>query len=190
MTDSVTKKGCPKIHIDTSFLCEPVRSQEGERRNMKRLTERDKQGSWTLKGVDWQQLHIGQPITKELQQKLYGALFKLVQYENTELSPEQVENLREENEWIPVGTAMPREYDSIFRKFKGTDKWLPAMFERTSGDVLVTITFEDGTHKVVEGHTLDGKWKTKLSSIGGTVTAWKPFPKPYKEKQNAEERNR
>ena len=34
MTDSVTKKGCPKIHIDTSFLCEPVRSQEGERRKM------------------------------------------------------------------------------------------------------------------------------------------------------------
>ena len=34
MTDSVTKKGCPQIHIDTSFLCEPVRSQEGERRKM------------------------------------------------------------------------------------------------------------------------------------------------------------
>ena len=183
-------KGATKIHIDTSFLCEPVRSQEGERRKMKRLTERDKQENWTLKGVDWQQLHIGQPITKELQQKLYGALFKLMQYENTELSPEQVENLREENEWIPVGTAMPREHDSIFRKFKGTDKWLPAMFEKTSGDVLVTIVFEDGTGKVVEGHTLDGKWKTKLSSMGGTVTAWKPFPESYKEKRNAEERNR
>ena len=85
---------------------------------MKRLTERDKQGNWALKGVNWQQLHIGQPITKELQQKLYGALFKLMQYENTELSPEQVENLREENEWIPVGTAMPREHDSIFKKSK------------------------------------------------------------------------
>lgn len=97
---------------------------------MKRLTEKDKQGNWALKGVNWQQLRIGQPITKELQQKLYGALFKLMQYENTELSPEQVENLREENEWIPVDTAMPREYDSIFRKFKGTDKWLPAMFEK------------------------------------------------------------
>lgn len=157
---------------------------------MKRLTERDKRGNWALKGVDWQQLHIGQPITEKLQQKLHGALFKLMQYENTELSPEQVENLQEENEWIPVGTAMPREYDSIFRKFKGTDKWLPAMFEKTSGDVLVTIAFEDGTHKAVEGHTLDGKWKTKLSSIGGTVTAWKPFPEPYKEKQNAEEGNR
>ena len=157
---------------------------------MKRLTERDKQGNWALKGVNWQQLRIGQPITKELQQKLYGALFKLMQYENTELSPEQVKNLREENEWIPVGIAMPREHDSIFRKFKGTDKWLPAMFEKTSGDVLVTIVFEDGTGKVVEGHTLDGKWKTKLSSMGGTVTAWKPFPESYKEKRNAEERNR
>ena len=65
MTDSVTKKGATKIHIDTSFLCEPVRSQEGERRNMKRLTERDKQGNWALKGVDWQQLHIGQVVLKE-----------------------------------------------------------------------------------------------------------------------------
>lgn len=50
MTDSVTKKGCPKIHIDTSFLCEPVRSQEGERRSMKRLTEKNKQGNWALTG--------------------------------------------------------------------------------------------------------------------------------------------
>lgn len=157
---------------------------------MKRLTERDKKGSWALKGVDWQQLHIGQPITKELQQKLHGALFKLMQYENTELSPEQVENLREENEWIPVGAAMPREHDSIFRKFKGTDKWSPAMFEKISGDVLVTIEFEDGTGKVVEGRTLDGKWGTKLSSMGGIVTAWKPFPESYKEKRNAEEGNR
>ena len=43
MTDSVTKKGCLKIHIDTSFLCEPVRSQEGERSDMdfeKEIVER------------------------------------------------------------------------------------------------------------------------------------------------------
>lgn len=124
---------------------------------MKRLTEKDKQGNWALKGVNWQQLRIGQPITKELQQKLYGALFKLIQYENTELSPEQVGNLREENEWIPVGTAMPREYDSIFRKFKGTDKWLPAMFEKTSGDIklmydnaYVPNTWTNGEMKVVD----------------------------------------
>jgi hypothetical protein len=32
---------------------------------MKRLTERDKQGNWALKGVDWQQLHIGQVVLKE-----------------------------------------------------------------------------------------------------------------------------
>ena len=48
MTDSVTKKGCPKIHIDTSFLCEPVRSQEGERRNKMQKKER-KQKSMSRK---------------------------------------------------------------------------------------------------------------------------------------------
>ena len=42
MTDSVTKKGCPKIHIDTSFLCEPVRSQEGERRKCMLIRSQDK----------------------------------------------------------------------------------------------------------------------------------------------------
>lgn len=42
MTDSVTKKGCPKIHIDTSFLREPVRSQEGERRKCMLIRSQDK----------------------------------------------------------------------------------------------------------------------------------------------------
>ena len=42
MTDSVAKKGCPKIHIDTSFLCEPVRSQEGERRKCMLIRSQDK----------------------------------------------------------------------------------------------------------------------------------------------------
>lgn len=42
MTDSVTKKGCHKIHIDTSFLCEPVRSQEGERRKCMLIRSQDK----------------------------------------------------------------------------------------------------------------------------------------------------
>lgn len=42
MTDSVTKKGATKIHIDISFLCEPVRSQEGERRKCMLIRSQDK----------------------------------------------------------------------------------------------------------------------------------------------------
>ena len=62
---------------------------------MKRLTEKDRQGNWRVKGIRWEQLHEGQVITGELREKLYGALWKLMEYEDTGLSPEEVENLKE-----------------------------------------------------------------------------------------------
>lgn len=139
---------------------------------MKRLTERDAQGNWALKGVNWQQLRIGQPIIKELQQKLYGALFKLMQYENTELSPDQVETLKEDNEWIPVGVAMPREHTV---KMKNSNKY--------SDRVLVTIEFKD--HQQVSiAHTKNEEW---ITNTWGNVAAWKPLPEPYKEDKNGKD---
>ena len=62
---------------------------------MDELTEKDDQGNWHVKGVRWEQLHEGQVITGELREKLYGALWKLMEYEDTGLSPEEVENLKE-----------------------------------------------------------------------------------------------
>lgn len=55
---------------------------------MNRLTEKDKQGNWSLKGVKWEQLHEGATITGELWKKLYGALWKLMEYEDTGLDPD------------------------------------------------------------------------------------------------------
>mgnify|MGYP001106225796 CR=1 FL=1 len=69
---------------------------------MNRLTEKDDRGNWELKGIRWQQLYIGQIITKEVQEKLYGALHKLLDYEEVGLNPDEVESLKEENEWIPI----------------------------------------------------------------------------------------
>ena len=60
---------------------------------MQRLTQKDLQGNWNLKGVPWENLYIGQPITKELRDKLYGALWKLMEYEDTGLSPEEVQRM-------------------------------------------------------------------------------------------------
>ncbi len=63
-----------------------------------RLTEKDKQGNWGLKGVAWVNLMPGATITKEVYEKLYGALWKLKDYEDTGLSPEGIENMKvEEN---------------------------------------------------------------------------------------------
>ncbi|MDD2960018.1 MAG: hypothetical protein PHR92_16155 [Lachnospiraceae bacterium] len=60
---------------------------------MRRLTEKDEQGNWCLKGVAWEDLHAGSTLTKETSDRLYGALWKLMEYEDTGLSPEQVDGL-------------------------------------------------------------------------------------------------
>ena len=151
---------------------------------MNRLTEKDDQGNWALKGIHWQQLYVGQVITRKVQEKLYGALHKLLDYEEVGLSPDEVESLKDKNRWIPVSEGMPEERNSTFAKFKGTEKWTPRMFEKISRNVLVTIAYDDGTRMTRQAHTVDGKWKIELSVLGGMVIAWKPFPEPYKEKNN------
>ena len=60
---------------------------------MRRLTEIDSQGNWSLKGVQWRQLYVGQIITEEVRERIYGALCKLLEYEETGLSPDDVERL-------------------------------------------------------------------------------------------------
>ena len=60
---------------------------------MKRLTEKNKSGDWRLSGVPWEALHEGRIITKEVYEKIYGALCKLKDYEDTGLSPDDVARL-------------------------------------------------------------------------------------------------
>lgn len=76
---------------------------------MKRLTQKDEQGNWCLKGVSWEQLHEGQVITKPLRERLYGALWKLMEYEDTGLTPEEIERLKKQHRWIPVEERLPEE---------------------------------------------------------------------------------
>lgn len=104
---------------------------------MQRLTEKDDLGNWCLKGVRWEQLRAGQVITKDVAEKLYGALFKLKDYEDTGCSPDDVERLNDftQNEavklvqklnaeekkhrWIPVEERLPEE-----------DKWVQVVVKR------------------------------------------------------------
>ena len=92
---------------------------------MNRLTVKDAQGNWALKGVRWEDLREGKVITKEMRERLYGALWKLIQYENIGLEPEEVVEVnsfdktntsrllgkladeRERNRWIPVEEKWP-----------------------------------------------------------------------------------
>ena len=72
-------------------------------------------------------------------------LWKPIGHELNELVETKTE---EKPGWIPVTERLPEEHDSIFAKFKGTEKWKND-FLRASSDAK--------------------------------ITAWMPFPEPYKE---------
>lgn len=56
-----------------------------------RLTQKDDNGNWCLMGVPWEELGPGQTLTEGTWRKLYGALWKLMEYEDTGLSPGEIE---------------------------------------------------------------------------------------------------
>ncbi len=89
---------------------------------MSRLTENDEQGNWCLKGVAWDDLHVGSTLTKETSDRLYGALWKLMEYECTGLSPEQADNLAEGVETGGDTNGNDKGISGSIQKQKGGDQ--------------------------------------------------------------------
>ncbi len=87
------------------------------------------------------------------------------------------------DKWISVDDVMPAEKNSIFAKLKGTDKWNSVMWEKTSGEVIVCIEFEDGTRKTTVAKTHDGSWKLDMPILKQKVTHWMPLPELPKEER-------
>lgn len=63
--------------------------------SMSRLTKKDDSGNWSLKGLPWKDTYVGQVITRNTEEKIYGALCKLRDYEESGLDPKQVQQLKE-----------------------------------------------------------------------------------------------
>ena len=89
---------------------------------------------------------------------------------------DQIMDALNEPGWISVTDRMPEEHETIFAKFKGTEKWNPAMFAQSSDDVRVVVVFADGTRRVSHSHTNDGKWECEKHPLKRTVTHWMPNP--------------
>lgn len=62
---------------------------------MSRLTQTDDSGNWSLKGLPWKDTYVGQVITRNTSEKIRIALWKLKDYEESGLDPEQVQQLKE-----------------------------------------------------------------------------------------------
>lgn len=148
---------------------------------MGNLIESDDLGNWGVKGLPWKNLYVGNVITREIHEKLYGCLCKLKDYEETGLSPEQIEDMEYKNGWIPCSERLPKEHDSIFAKAKGTDKWNDAMFEKVSDVVNVTVVDKKGNATTTYAHTTDGDWNCDLLRVNKSyrIIAWQPLPEPY-----------
>lgn len=152
---------------------------------MKRLTEKDELGNWCLKGVRWEQLRAGQVITKGVSERLYGALCKLKDYEDTGCSPDDVERLNDftQNEavkllqklnaeekkhrWIPVEERLPEEDEYVLMSFENFSLPIIGRYEK------IMIVVEHGMPVMMMDAIL-------ASSQDLFVNAWLPLPKPYR----------
>lgn len=128
------------------------------------LTEKDKQGNWRLKGVDWQQLTA---TGKEIREKLYGALAKLKDYEETGLQPDEVEELKEKNRWIPIEERFPEPGKYVLLHFENFD--IPSVG-----------TYENDEEGGREFYMADD---ASCSTFGLCVDAWLSLPEPYGEEK-------
>ena len=78
--------------------------------------------------------------------------------------------------WISV-----KEDDSVFAKFKGTDKWCNSFWEKNSNTVLVVLASNRDKNNFVvgTGKTINGMWTTvpMLLKDRMHVAYWMPFLK-------------
>lgn len=60
-----------------------------------RLTQRDDQENWCVKGLPWKDTYEGSVVTRNASEKIYGVLRKLYDYENTGIDPDRAQELKE-----------------------------------------------------------------------------------------------
>lgn len=135
-------------------------------KNENKLTWSNPNGTWGLKNYD----------IKKVPGELQGALYKLHDYEKTDLSPNEVETMkedfspaeaaaylkgctRENTGWIPCSKRLPEEPPKDEYK-------------------LYNVTVEGDTEATTLGYVAGGIW---IDDFGTTynVIAWQPLPEPY-----------
>ena len=149
---------------------------------MQRLTEKDDQGNWCLKGVRWEQLREGQVITKDVAEKLYGALFKLMAYEDTGSSPDDVERLNDftQNEAVKLVQKLNAE--------EKKHRWIPVEERLPELGEYVLISFSNFSVPAIGRYDEDeegGAWfigdeTESLVSQDMFVNEWMSLPEPYR----------
>lgn len=142
---------------------------------MNSLTQKDEQGNWCLKGMRWADFRPGKVITEEMYGRLYGALWKLMEYEDTEIDPSGVRVL--EGCYQKILTELREE--------KQKYKWIPVEERLPEHKKTVLVwTCLGGVEKAWYGYNSE-KWhfvykSEYVADDNKRVVAWIPLPEPYK----------
>ena len=156
------------------------------------LIEVDDNGKWRLKGVEWKQIAPGAVITKKIWEKLYGALWKLKDYENTRVDPDGIRQLNAETQEQArqMLERVARLSDEIER-MKGEERqqWIPVAERLPEPETYILVSFDNFTLPDIAIYRVDddgsgafyvGALDCTYLSVGFYVNAWMSLPKPYR----------
>lgn len=146
---------------------------------MERLTERKNEEIWKSKGLHWTKLHVGMPMTEELMQLLHRAMYKLMHYEDTGLTPDQI------REFDKLYLAKCEEVNQLKAELaaeRQKTRWIPVEEKLPDKYTEVLVAFEDGFNGVVAWYSETNKiwWNANTERhIEAKIIAWQPLPEPY-----------
>lgn len=153
---------------------------------MGKLTQRDDQGNWCLKGVRWEQLRAGSIITKDVEQAICEAVHKLKEYELVGEVYEPMKKLVEIN----------KEQNRLaLEAFEARRKWIPATEQLPEPETYVLVSFSNFSLPIIGRYNENeegGVWfagdeEESLVSQDMFVNAWMPLPELYREETEDEE---
>lgn len=153
---------------------------------MNRLTEKRNSGRWGLKGVDWKQIAPSAKITDEVWRKLYGALYKLKDYEDTGLMPDEIGKLNAETqEEARKMLEKVVELSEEIEKAQEKTRWIPMndSFPTKAGSYLICTRDNYLGYRKIKLSYFDPKYAWDDVENYETVIAWMPLPEPYRGKE-------
>lgn len=165
---------------------------------MNRLTQKNDRGEWGLKGVSWKQLMPGEKITRITNGFLYGALYKLMRYEDTGLTPEQIREMDElyhekciEVKRLKDRLAHAEDQWSVWSEAyqKDVRAWIPVEEQLPKEDRFVLLSFDNFSMPLIGRYEIDedggsfyvGDDEESCSSQRLFVNAWMPLPERYRQ---------
>ena len=123
---------------------------------------------------------------------------RLAAYEDTGLTPEEIERLKEQHRWIPVEERLPVQGEPVWATIKHSEwindydtDWLPEEEKKYHPESYGVYKAEyigggiwqysDDYNEWIYCDAVE-KEERNLANVYDTVTAWMPLPEPYQGK--------